>query len=441
MIAKKRIIFTIDFDAFFAQAEERRNIKYLNKPVGIGYILNGKGVLLTCNYPARNKGVKGGEPVYKALKLEPNLIVIEPDYNYYSNLSEEIFSIISKYSPKIEIASIDECYVDMTNKIKSYENPINYAEKIQKDIFSKTKITVSIGISENKVLSKIASSFNKPFGIATLFKNEIKEKLWNLDLEKMYGIGFRTAIKFKKLNINKIGELANLKEDSIIYQKLRKEIGINFKELLKKANGIDNSEIKNSYHFVKSLSHVKTFEYPIENYDHLKNEIFEICKKLIKSLKHRNLYCRVVALQTKNNYTTRYINFKDEKFKLKDYKTKQKTLKNPTDDIEIIFSEVISILDDWYKENISVNYIGVKIANFIEKFHYGKRQFINEKIEESYNLNLKNEEKNEISKIINFLNQKIGSEVFFTAKSYQKIKRFHDKSYSKRDSIKFKRWE
>ncbi|BDV02463.1 MAG: DNA polymerase IV [Candidatus Hepatoplasma vulgare] len=438
MITIKKIIFTIDFDAFFAQAEEKRNLNYLNKPIGIGYFLNGKGVLLTCNYPARNKGIKGGEPIYKALKLESNLIIVEPDYDYYSDLSEKIFSIISKYSSKIEIASIDECYIDVTNKIKQYENPIFYAKKIQQEIFNKMHITVSIGISENKILSKIASSFNKPFGITTLFQHEIKEKLWNLDLEKMYGIGFRTAIKFKKLKINKIGEIANLKEDSIEYQKLRKEIGINLTELIKRANGIDNREIKSGYHFVKSLSHVKTFEHSIEDYNVLKNEVFQICEKLVKSLEYRNLYCKVVAIQMKNNYTTRYINFKEEKFRLKDYQTKQKTLKNPTNNIEIIFSEIISILDQWYKDSINVTYIGVKVTNFVEKFYYGKKQFIDEKIEELKNPTLKN---SETTTIINYLNQKIGKEVFFTAYSYKKIKRFHDKSFSKKDSIKFKRWE
>lgn len=430
----RKIIFTIDVDAFFAQAEEKRNPSYKNKSIGIGHLLNKKGVLSTCNYKARKNGIYSGQPIFKAMKIDPSLIIIPPDYDYYISLSEKIFSIIKKYVNKLETASIDECFIDVTGKIKIDEDPINYAKKIQDEIYKQTNITVSIGISESKILSKIASNFNKPFGIATLYKSEIKEKLWNLDLEKMYGIGFRTALKFKEKNINTIGDLAKLDPNSNKYIDLRDSIGINLLDLIKKANGNDNSELDDSYHFVKSLSHAKTFPRSLNDYETIREEILELTKIVVSKMKYRNLVCRTVGLQTKDKLKRERIITKDKSFLVKKHSTIQTTLKNPTDNLEEIYAQLIKIFDDWYVENMNINYLGVRVSNFIERFHFGQQLYFDEV--------LSNENKNltEVENLIKYLNHKIGNEVFATAYDFFRIKRFHDKSLSTRDSIKFKRW-
>jgi DNA polymerase-4 len=165
----KKIIFQLDLDAFFASVEELDHPELKSKPLAVGHEMNGKGIITTANYIAREYGLHSGMPVFKARQLCPDLVLIESDYNKYTLKSEEIFTIVKGMVDKLEMASIDEAYADVTKIIfEKNLNPLDYARAIQREVLRKTGLGISIGVSQNRVMAKMASGFKKPLGVDTL---------------------------------------------------------------------------------------------------------------------------------------------------------------------------------------------------------------------------------------------------------------------------------
>ena len=155
-----KIIAHIDLNAFFVRAEEIRNPKLINRPVAIGVDGRG-GIVSTCSYKAREYGVRSGMPMFKAKELCKDLIIIPDDHLYYEALSNEFIHVISGYSNKIEIASIDECYVDFTDIIKKDTDPNEYFKEIQNNLYKTTGLMCSIGVATTKFLAKICPLLHK----------------------------------------------------------------------------------------------------------------------------------------------------------------------------------------------------------------------------------------------------------------------------------------
>jgi DNA polymerase-4 len=180
-----KFILHIDMNAFFASVEELQNPKYINSPIAVSGKTK-RSVIASANYIARAKGVKAAMPVYQALNLCPNLIIVIPHFNLYQLYSQKILQLIEeKFTTRIEPFSIDECYADISNLASDKQSAFKVATKIQSTIFNELKLKCSIGISTNKFLAKMASDFKKPFGISTLYVEEIEEKLWPLDINEM----------------------------------------------------------------------------------------------------------------------------------------------------------------------------------------------------------------------------------------------------------------
>ncbi|RKX67268.1 MAG: hypothetical protein DRP42_00885 [Tenericutes bacterium] len=174
-----KVIFLIDIDAFFAQAEEIRNPEYKGKSIVVGHFMNGRGVITTGNYKVRELmgGSVSGMPYHKVKRVISDLIIVEPDYEYYSELTESLAQILKSYCTELEPSSIDEYYLDVTKIAHKYSSVENLADKIRIRILKELNLTVSIGVSDNKILAKMASSMNKPFGTTILFKDSLKTKL------------------------------------------------------------------------------------------------------------------------------------------------------------------------------------------------------------------------------------------------------------------------
>ena len=169
-------ILHIDCDAFYASCEEIRNPKLKSLPVAVGGLSN-KSIITTANYKAREYGLHSAMPVFIAKELCPDLILVAVDHTYYRKKSIEVFSIIRKYAKNFEQVSIDEAYL-----LIDADNPKRLARKIQREVFDKTQINVSIGISYNKFLAKLASDWNKPHGIKVISPKDIPEILLDLDI-------------------------------------------------------------------------------------------------------------------------------------------------------------------------------------------------------------------------------------------------------------------
>ena len=230
-----QIIFHIDLNAFYASAEISRNPKLEGKPL----VISGKSkrsIITTASYEARKFGIHSAMPLFQAYQKCKNLIVLPADFELYHRLSNDFFNIIASYSDILEVASIDECYVDVTKIIQSRNcHPMQLAKEIQDKVYNELNLKCSIGISPNKFLAKMASDMKKPMGITILTRSNIKELMWPLDIKDMFGIGKKTTPRLKEVGINTIGDIANYDN----YNKLRQIVGKNALLLYRKANGID----------------------------------------------------------------------------------------------------------------------------------------------------------------------------------------------------------
>ena len=196
-----QIIFHIDLNAFFASAEISQNPQLVGKPIVVCRESR-RSIITTASYEARKYGIHSAMPLFQAKKLCPQLITVPPHFALYKTLSQEFFQIISTFSKKLEVASIDECYVDMTEYIQEHHlQPYQVAQNIQKKVYNTLNLQCSIGIAPNKFLAKMASDMKKPMGITILTKRNFKEKLWHLPVGQMHGIGKKTVPKLEQHGI------------------------------------------------------------------------------------------------------------------------------------------------------------------------------------------------------------------------------------------------
>ncbi|MEM3351648.1 MAG: DNA polymerase IV [Saccharolobus sp.] len=217
------IILFVDFDYFYAQVEEVLNPSLKGKPVVV-CVFSGRtensGAVATANYEARKLGVKAGMPIVKAKEILPDAIYLPMRKEVYQQVSNRIMNILRKYSRKIEIASIDEAYLDISDKVNNYTDAYKIGLQIKNEIYEKEKITVTVGISKNKVFAKIASEMAKPNGIKVIDDNEVKKLIREIDIGEIPGVGEITTQKLKSLGINKLIDILNFD-----FMKIKKIVG------------------------------------------------------------------------------------------------------------------------------------------------------------------------------------------------------------------------
>lgn len=304
------------------------------------------GIVLAKSTPAKKKGIKTAETIYEAKKKCPTLKVFPPNHDFYKQKSQELFTLLSNYTPDIEVASIDECYIDYTKVQKLYGNPLKFAEKIQKEIYSKLGFTVNIGIAENKLCAKMASDFSKPNKIHTLYQNEIKDKMFPLPIEDLFGVGKQTAEKLKFLGIKKIEDLAGQQEYN-----LRKIFKNQAKHLIEIANGIDKSEVDSKKQSPKGISHEITLSEDLTNKKDLYKKLSILSEMVSKRIRKENKYSKIICVILKDNHFKRY--------------SHQKKLKNPISTYEDIYKYSKQVLDDFY-QNEPIRLIGIRLEDLTE---------------------------------------------------------------------------
>lgn len=389
-----RIIYHIDLNAFFATAEILKNPSLNGKPVAVGG-QGRKGVISTANYEARKYGVHSAMPVFEAMKLCPDLILVHGDYELYERLSKSFISLIYEYTPFVEQASIDECYADMSKAIKNYGKPLDLAIDIQHRVKSELGLTCSIGIAPNKFLAKIASDLKKPNGITVLRKREIKSKLWPLSIDAMGGIGKKTAPLLKQNGIITIGDLANPNNKTLIESIL----GNTSNTFIEYANGIDQSSILD-YHEMKSMSQSTTINQDIIAYEDVKSVFIDLIKELTVRLTDEKLGGNNISI------TIRYNTFKTI--------TRSRTLNHNTNSFEEILASAL-MLYEMNDRNEPIRHLGVGINNLK-----------NMNTIEQFDLFVNNEE-DETNILINELNKKLNSKSIIKASDLKEKRKKNSK--------------
>ena len=306
-----------------------------------------RGIVLAKSNPAKKKGIVTGETLYQARKKCPELKTYPMNYSFYKIMSNKFFNIIKKYTPDIEIASIDECYIDYTGIKSMYNSPEEFASILQKEINEKLKFTVNIGIANNKLCAKMASDFEKPNKIHTLYDYEVKDKMWPLPVDDLFTVGKKSAEKLHLLKIETIKDLA-LCEPFRLYPFFKNQTNY----YINIANGIDNSEVNSKEHTYKGISNEITLPYDVEKIEDLEKYILSLSEKVSSRLRKQNKYTTTIAVIIKDN------NFKR--------KTHQKKLVNSTNSSKEIYNESMKILEEMWN-NDSVRLIGIRLDNLTEE--------------------------------------------------------------------------
>ena len=243
------IIFHIDVNSAYLSwtavkllkeaAKDEKKIDIRNIPAIIGGDREKRhGIVLAKSISAKKFGIVTGEPIANALQKCPNILIVPPEHGYYNEQSHKLMKLLRTFTPDIEQVSVDECYMDFSGIQNEYPSPLACAYKIKDTVKEKLGFTVNVGISDVKVLAKMASDFTKPDKVHTLYRREIKEKMWQLPVEELYMAGKSSVNTLHKLGIYNIGQLATSPE-YILEAHLKKHGKI----LWEYANGIDKSVV------------------------------------------------------------------------------------------------------------------------------------------------------------------------------------------------------
>jgi DNA polymerase IV (DinB-like DNA polymerase) len=252
----RQIIVHLDMDSFYASVEAREHPELAGKPVVVGADPRGgygRGVVCTCSYEARNYGIHSAMPISHAYRLCPDAIFVPPDFSLYEEVSSRVMNILRPYSGRFEQAGIDEAYLDFTHT-GSFERAAESAVRLKGEIWKAESLTCSVGIATGRVLAKIASDYKKPDGLTAILPGEAREFLAPLPVEKIPGIGKKTAGELHGLGIYLIGDLA-----SADIQRLIGKYGRSIAILQSVARGEDESGIVPRTGF-RSVSREVTFD-------------------------------------------------------------------------------------------------------------------------------------------------------------------------------------
>lgn len=335
----ENVIMHVDMDAFFASVEVVDNPKLSRKPVIVGGTTE-RGVVSTCSYEARKYGVKSAMPIYMAKAMCPEGVFLPVRYERYVEISNKIFKIFYEITPYVEPLSIDEAYLDITGAEKA---PLDIADIIKSRIKTETGLNISVGISYNKFLAKLASDWNKPNGLKTISADMIPECLFPLSIQKVYGLGKISVKRLNDIGIFTIEQLYNLPKELLI--EILGKFGI---EIYERIRGVDNRKVQITRER-KSIGRETTLKADTED----KNQLIEYFKVFAEDISNtminKNISGKTITIKIK---TTSFINH-----------TKSKTLNYYISSNEDIYKEACNILGD-IELNEKVRLIGISISTF-----------------------------------------------------------------------------
>lgn len=333
-------------NSFYASVETAFDPALKGKPVAIaGDPEQRRGIIVTCSYEARARGVKTTMPLWQAKKLCPELIVRRPNFKRYRKASKAMFHLLQSYTELVEPVSIDEGYMDVTNVQK---HPVALAKEIQHRLVDELLLPCSIGIAPNKFLAKMASGMKKPLGITILRKRDIKDILWPLPVEDMHGVGKKSAEKLKGIGIQTIGDLANGQNIQ-----LEKVLGVNGRRLKDRANGFDDRVVDpNSIYDFKSVGNSTTLPHDSEDEEEICRTLAKLSQSVSSRLKRKGVLAAKITIM---------IRFHNRKTI-----TRSMKIENPTDSTEEIEKRAIRLFQHHWN-GVPIRLVGVSAIDLVEK--------------------------------------------------------------------------
>jgi DNA polymerase-4 len=341
---RQRKIIHFDMDAFYASVEIRDNPSLRGKPVVVGGSPQSRGVVCTASYEARKFGIRSAMSSAMAHRLCPNAIFLPVNFEKYRAASEEIHAVFRQHTDLVEPLSLDEAYLDVTVN-RSGQFAVKIAKLIQQEIWQKLRLTGSAGIAPNKLVAKIASDMNKPFGLTVVLPEQVEDFMRSLPLRKIHGVGPATEQRLKSLGYVKCGDVWSKTE-----QELCDQLGDNSGHwLYDMSRGIDEREVCTSYER-KSMGREETFAQDLQQLPQILPELRRISSDVAECLSEDNLSGRTITL----------------KVKYSDFETITRRLSLPiaTADVDAIFNNAVKLLERTEVGDRKIRLIGVSVSNF-----------------------------------------------------------------------------
>jgi DNA polymerase-4 len=338
-----RAIVHLDLDAFYAAVEVLEDPSLAGKPVVVGGRPEERGVVAAASYPARAFGIRSAMPMYNALQLCLQAIVVPSRHSLYHEYSRRVMAILHQAAPLVEQISVDEAYLDLTDQVIAWEEAVEIARVLQQRVGDEVGLSASLGVATNKLVAKVASDHDKPGGLTVVRPGDEAAFLSPLPVRMIWGVGPVTAQKLAEMGVTTVGELARVPE-----VELRERFGQHGVEMARLARGIDTHPVVAEYER-KSVSQERTFARDLRDPSALRRQIWRLSQGVAEHLQRADLAAGTVAIKL------RYGDFETL--------TRQTSLDVPTDDARVIYRTAMALLRRTWKRGRPVRLLGVAGQN------------------------------------------------------------------------------
>ena len=332
-------------DAFFALVEVRENPSLAGKQVIVGYDGN-RGVVLSATYEARKLGVHSAMPMSRALRLAPNAIVVEPDHEKYSEVSENVMAIFESITPLVQPLSVDEAFLDISGAQKLMGTPSQIGEVIRARVSDEQGITCSVGVASTMFVAKLATNFAKPDGLHVVPADKVIEFLHPLPIGALWGVGEKTAEQLSRLGLVQVADIANTPVKT-----LARVIGQAAAEHLYELSWGRDPRTVTPNQAEKSIGAERTFEADIDDPEEILAQILDLSNKVAKRLRAANYFSRTITIKV------RFADFTSV--------TRSKSLTSSTDLATDIYATSKSLFEAMHLQRARIRLVGVRATGLV----------------------------------------------------------------------------
>ena len=345
-----RVILHCDMNNFFASVETLLNPSLADKCIAVcGSKEERRGIVLAKNEAAKKCGVATAEPIWQAQRKCPSLVVVSPHFEYYSYFSERARDIYLRFTDLVEPFGIDECWLDVTGSVRLFGKGEKIANEIRNSVRNELGLTISVGVSFNKIFAKLGSDMKKPDAVTVIDEKDFKKKVFSLSASELIGVGKSAKEKLHRMGVDTIGELAELPREVIV-----RRLGKQGDALWHYANGLDNSPVSRFDYEppAKSISRGTTTKYDLENNEQVKKLIYELSISVAYQLRKNKMLAGGVQVSVRN-----------DELIIRDF---QRALSSDTDNALIISNEAFQLFIDKYDWQSNVHSLTVRVINLVD---------------------------------------------------------------------------
>jgi len=334
-----RSILHLDLDAFYAAVEMLEDPSLVGKPILIGGSPEGRGVVATASYAAREYGAHSAMPMARAVRLCPSAVVLPPRFDLYRRYSNSVMAILRQITSSMEKVSIDEAYLDLTDDVNTWDQGLEIARQLQARVREDVGLSASLGVSTNKLVAKVASDHEKPQGLTVVRPGDEAAFLAPLPVRVIWGVGPVTAEKLARMGVTTVGELADVPERVLVSR-----FGDHGASMKRRAQGIDHRTVSTE-HERKSVSRETTFERDLGTLPDLKRHLWRLSQSVARRLDRAEVVAGTISIKL------RYGDFETL--------TRQMSLDVPTSQEKRIYRAALVLMEQTWETGRPVRLLGV----------------------------------------------------------------------------------